>query len=222
MKLIFTILIILFFIYIIMSILEIIFKKRNNTFDTYFGVPGSGKTTLAAYLAKKRLKKKKDVYSNVSIKGCYNINKSDIGHYDMSHGLILCDEAGVEFNNRNYAKNFDYEQIEFLKHHRHYDNDLAFFSQYWNDIDVTLRRLSTRLFLLKKSLIPFFIKRKKIGKRIGIDETTKQIIDEYYFVPFIFGNKYIFSPALWKMFDTHEKTKLPIKKFEIYGKGEEE
>jgi len=205
------------FIYAIAFILEMFLKKRNNIFDTYFGVPGSGKTTFAAYLAKKNLKKKRRVFSNVSLKGTYEIDKKDIGKYDMSHGLIICDEAGVEFNNRNYSKNFEDYQIDFLKHHRHYDDDLVFFSQYWNDIDVTLRRLSTRLFLLKKSLIPFFIKAKKIGKRIGIDEQTKQIIDEYYFVPFIFfGTKYIFSPVLWKMFNTHERKELLKKVFKIY------
>lgn len=207
---------ILLIVYIILLVLELCLKKRNNTFDTYFGVPGSGKTTLAAYLAKKRQKKGKRVLSNVNIKGCYEISRSDIGHYDMSHSLILCDEAGVEFNNRNYSKNFDYAQIDFLKHHRHYDCDLAFFSQYWNDIDVTLRRLSTRLFLLQKSMIPFFIKRKEIGKKIGIDPNTKQIIDEYYFKFFIVGTRYIFSPSLWKMFNTHENVELPKKEFKLY------
>lgn len=210
------ILLTLLILYVLLIILELFLKKRNNTFDTYFGVPGSGKTTLAAYLAKKAQKRKRTVYSNVDIKGCYEITRSDIGHYDMSHSLILCDEAGVEFNNRNYSKNFTTEQIDFLKHHRHYDCDMAFFSQYWNDIDVTLRRLSTRLFLLQKSMLPFFIKRKKIGKRIGIDPNTKQIIDEYYFVFFLFGTRYIFSPSLWKMFNTHEKKELPKKKFRLY------
>lgn len=213
----FKIIYVLVFIYLILFILEIFLKKRNNTFDTYFGVPGSGKTTLAAYLSRKRIKKKKKVYSNVAIKGTYAIDKKDIGKYDMTDGLIICDEAGVEFNNRNYSKNFEDYQIDFLKHHRHYNVDLAFFSQYWNDIDVTLRRLSTRLFLLKKSIIPFFIVRKKIGKRISIDEQTKQIIDEYYFVPFFFfGTKHIFSPTLWKMFNTHEKKELPKKDFVMY------
>lgn len=210
-----VILYILAFTYLLLYLLSIIFKKKNNTFDTYFGVPGTGKTTLAAYLTKKRLKKKKPVYSNVAIKGAYSIVKEDIGKYDMSHGLILCDEAGVEFNNRNYSKNFSDYHIDFLKHHRHYDCDLAFFSQYWNDIDVTLRRLSTRLFLLEKSWIPLFIKRKKIGKRISIDKETKQIIDEYYFIPII-GTKHIFSPTLWKMFNTHEKKELLHKKFTMY------
>ncbi len=33
-------------------------QKPGNSFDIYFGVPGSGKTTFAAYLAKKRIKRK--------------------------------------------------------------------------------------------------------------------------------------------------------------------
>ena len=47
----------------------------------YFGVPGSGKTTVAAYLAKKDLKKKRNVYSNVPITGAYKISKEDIGKF---------------------------------------------------------------------------------------------------------------------------------------------
>lgn len=49
----------LFFVYIVLFVLELILKKRNNYFDTYFGVPGSGKTTVAAWLTKHTLKKKK-------------------------------------------------------------------------------------------------------------------------------------------------------------------
>lgn len=220
----------LLIIYVILLILELIFKKRNCTFDTYFGVPGSGKTTVAAWLAKKSIKKGMPVYSNVDIKGCFKCSKNDLGKVDFrytwndklqrfefnEHTLYISDEAGVEFNNRNYSKNFTEEQIDYLKHHRHYGTDMVFLSQYWNDIDVTLRRLSTRLFLLKKSLIPFFIKRKKIGKRISIDPTTKQIIDEYYFIPFIFGTRYIFAPAVWKMFNTHDTKPLINKRFTKY------
>lgn len=197
---------------LIWKIIFILFlDHKNNTFTIYFGVPGSGKTTFAAYLTKKDLKKKKKVLSTVPIKGTYKVSKDDIGYYDISDCRLLWDEAGVDCDNRNYKKNFTHEQVEWLKYHRHYNVNIDCFSQYWNDIDIKLRNLATELYLVKKSFFPYFIKRKRIGKRIGIDEQTKQIIDEYYFVPF--STKYIFCAKLWKMFNSHEHKDLPTKDF---------
>ena len=83
------------------------------------------------------------------------------------------------------------------------------------DMDIKLRKLATRIFLVKKSFIPFFIKRKEISKKIGIDKQTKQIIDEYNFR--WFSTKLIFSPVLWKMFDTYDRKELPKKKWVKYS-----
>jgi hypothetical protein len=169
--------------FILGKVLEMFLKKRNSYFDMYFGVPGSGKTTFAAYLARKASKRKKKVYCNVDIKGTYEIEKTDIGYYDMSNGLLEIDEAGLEFNNRNFKTNFDAQQLSFFKKHRHYKTDVVMFSQFWNDADIKLRNLTTRIFILKKSIFPFCITRKQIGKRVGINDMTKEIIDEYYFIP---------------------------------------
>lgn len=206
---------ILFAFFILLIIWKIIFvlflDHKNNTFTIYFGVPGSGKTTFAAYLTKQDIKKNKKVFSTVPIKGTYKVTKEDIGYYDISNGRLLWDEAGIDCDNRNYKKNFTHEQVEWLKFHRHYNVDIDCFSQYWNDIDIKLRNLATELYLVKKSFFPYFIKRKRISKRIEIDKQTKQIIDEYYFVPF--STKYIFCVKLWKMFNSHEHKDLPVKEF---------
>lgn len=204
-------------LFIIIKIYAFFKFKRNCSFDTYFGVPGSGKTTIAAWLAKNRLKKGRNVYSNVSILGAYEIDKSDIGKYKIENGLLLLDECGSEYNSRNF-KAMPQEQIEWFKKHRQYQVDVVCFSQFWNDIDVILRNLSTNLYLIKPSLIPFFIKRKRIGKRISVDKETKQIIDEYYFVPF--SGFYFFAPGVWKMFKTHDIKEYPNKDFKIYSKEE--
>ncbi len=209
---------ILFFIIVIILILKVIletfFVKKGNSFDIYFGVPGSGKTTFAAYLAKKRLKRHKKVFSNVAIKGTHAIEPlTDIGVYDISNGLLIIDEAGIEYNNRDF-KTFSKNALKFYKYHRHYNVDVAIFSQDFADMDLKLRKLSTCLYLVKKSFFPFFIKRKRILKKIGIDELTHDIIDEYYFQ--LFGSKWIFSPKLWKMFNSVEHPVLPKKEFPIY------
>lgn len=203
--------------FIAIKIYEKFKYKRNCEFSTYFGIPGSGKTTIASWLAREELKKEKKgknrkVWSNVPIKGTYKIEKSDIGKYHLEHGRLILDECGTEFDNRNFKKNFTEEQVKFFKLHRHYDMDINCFSQFWNDIDIKLRNLSTKLYLLKKSAIPFFIVRKEIGKKISINKDTKEIIDEYYFKKL--ATKWYFAPKVWKMFVTNEKPQLEEKKWE--------
>lgn len=210
-KIIFYIAIIIIFLKVI---IETFFMKKQCSFDIYFGVPGSGKTTFAAYLSRKRLKKKGTVYSNVPIKGTYQLNPvEDLGTYDTSNALIIVDEAGIEYNNRNF-KNFKKNNLEFYKYHRHYKCDVAIFSQDYADMDLKLRKLATQYFLVQKSFFPFFIKRKLIRKKIGIDDLTHDIIDQYYFV--LFGSKWIFCPKLWKMFNTEEHKELQKKNWIKY------
>ena len=200
-------------VFIILSFIESLIFKRKATFTIYFGVPGSGKSTMAAYLAKKAFKKKNTVYSNVAIKGAYEIKKSDIGNYDISDGLLILDEAGLDYNNRNYKK-FTDEETDFFKKHRHYNVDVALFSQDFEDMDIKLRKLCTTYFLMKKSIVPFFIERRRIDKKIGIDKETKQIIEQYSFA--FLGRRLIFAPSTWKFFETHERKLLPKKVFRKY------
>ena len=210
-----SILIVYFIIFFIFKVFEMFKMKRNYEFSTYFGVPGSGKTTIASWLARNELnnkKKKRKVWSNVPIKGTYKLDKSDIGKYNIYNGRLILDECGVEFDNRNFKKNFTDDQTQFFKFHRKYKVDVVCFSQFWNDIDIKLRNLSTKLYLLKKSSIPFFIVRKEIGKKIGINKDTKQIEDQYYFRKL--ATKWYFAPKVWKMFVTDERPELPEKVWE--------
>ena len=214
--------------------------------NVYFGVPGSGKTTFAAYLAKnclhecliirlcrrwpdfplcrwilkgKHWKRKIDVYSNVPIKGTYIVDcKQDLGNVMVENGKLIIDEAGVEFNNRNY-KAFPPAAIKFFKYHRHYGVSVDVFSQSHEDMDVTLRRLAQNFFVVKKSLIPFFVVIKKVHRKVGIDNNTHQLIDAYSFGLPILGSKHIFCPPLWKMFDSYEHEELPPKDWKYWGES---
>lgn len=184
-------------------------NKRDQC-DVYFGIPGTGKSTMAAYLSK-HSKKKNGVYSNVPITGTYKLEpREDLGVNEIVDATIIIDEASIEFNNRDY-KTFPATAIHFFKYHRHYQCSVNVFSQDFEDFDITIRRLASRYFLMSKSFIPFFVKRKAIGRKIDIDENTKQIIYAYYWVPF--GTKYIFCPPLWKMFNTISRPQLPKKEF---------
>ncbi len=95
-------------LYLPFFLLSFLCPKYAHVLNVYFGVPGSGKTTFAAYLTKwalhenilirlcrkhpnrltalllnsRYLKRRIDVYSNVPITGAYELNaKEDIGHW---------------------------------------------------------------------------------------------------------------------------------------------
>lgn len=191
-------------------------KKKAKTpphiLSIYFGVPGAGKTTFAAWLAKRDLKKGFKVWSNVPITGTLKLSpKEDIGTYMISNGRVIIDEAGIEYNNRDF-KEFSKKQLYFYKFHRHYELAVDVFSQGYDDMDKKIRTLAQRLYVVKRSIFPWFIKRKQIKKRVGINDMTKDIIDEYYFVPL--STKYIFAPVLWKMFNTISRDPFPEKVWE--------
>ena len=180
--------------------------------EIYFGVPGSGKTTFAAYLSKKAMKLGIPVFSNVPIKGTYRIDpKEDLGKYLIERCLVIIDEAGLEHNNRKF-KEFNDENRYFYKFHRHYQCKVAVFSQA-DDMDLTIRNVAYRLHLVKKSMLPYFIKIRPMIKTIDIDEVSHQPMAMYRWDWFIF-TKRIFSPLVWKLFDTYEGKLLPSKKFE--------
>ncbi len=196
-------------------------KKRNKnslrikkcSIDLYFGVPGAGKTTWAAHLAHKAMKQGRPVFSNVFIRGCYEYDKSDLGVNLIENALVIVDEAGLEFDNRKMSMTND--EIYFFKYHRHYQNDVVFFSQ-GLDVDIKIRKLAQHLYLLVPSILPGFILRKTIDRKVGIDENG-QIIDKFSFRPALTGGyKLIFAPAFRKYFDTLDRKKLPLKIFKTY------
>lgn len=211
--------------------------------NVYFGVPGSGKTTFAAYLAKqaqkeslviklckrfpcwytrrilngKHWKRAFPVWSNVPIKGTYKLDtKKDLGKYMIENGKVILDESGVEFNNRDY-KSLPKSIIEWAKYHRHYGVSVDMFSQSHDDMDVTFRRLAQNFYVVRKSMWPNVVVIKRIKRKVGIDDMTHQIVDKYYFGTPILDTKWIFCPPLWKMFDSYEVKKLPQKDWEYWN-----
>lgn len=189
------------------------YPKIKEVVNIYFGVPGSGKTTFAAWLSRRDLRRKGNVWSNVPITGTFKLDvTADIGVHHIEKGRIIIDEAGIEYNNRNY-KNLPMRQIEFFKYHRHYSTAIDVFSQSYEDMDITLRRLAQNYYVVTKSRLPFFIKIRSIGRRVGIDENTHQIIDEFYWRCFLYTRR-VFTPTLWKLFNTKSHKKLIAKEWE--------
>lgn len=156
---------------------------------------GTGKTTLLSKLAQEEIKKMKKgkskfkhIVSNAIISGVTYVPdiRKLIKTGALMDTLILIDEGSIIYNNRKM--NMTEQEIEYFKLIRHYRSACTILSQSYDDIDVTLRRIYTNIYILTK--LPIYTMIRPIKKRIGIDEISKQIIDEYHF-------KWFFS---WRLF----------------------
>lgn len=172
----------------------------------YFGIPGCGKTTLATKKARQINKKiKRDVrrqklglkrkcpynyvLTNFECKDCYKIDFKDIGVYDIQNCCIILDELTIDADNRDF-KNFQRSSVEGFIYHRHYFNDIFYYTQNYQAVDKKIRDLTHTLFFVKKSMLPFFnlfTRAKIIFRTIEINEMSKEIVNGYRF-PNLFEN----------------------------------
>lgn len=125
----------------------------------FFGLPGAGKTTIAAYLALKYSKPSKfnpykHVYTNVrmSVPGVTYIDNECIGKYDLSDSILLIDEATLFADSRAY-KEFDKSKLSFFLQHRHYKCDIFLFTQQWDGVDRKIRVITDRVYYVYKGKI---------------------------------------------------------------------
>lgn len=119
-----------------------------------FGLPRSGKTTYLAYLANKYVKKRIRVYTNVPlyhVHGVTLIDPADIGDFRPCDGVLLLDEATLDFHSRDF-KNFTKQQLEFFNLHGHYKIKIFFFAQSPDTLDKRLREITSRCLYVKKSI----------------------------------------------------------------------
>lgn len=187
-------------------------KLNNLHVNVYMGVPGAGKTTIAAKLAKRDIKKGIPVWSNVPIKGTYKIDpQKELGVYHIEAGRLIIDEAGNEFNNRDF-KTFPPEVRKWLKLHRHYGMKVDVFSQA-DDSDITFQRLAYMYYIVFPSLIPYFVVAKPVKRHIGINKETHKIEAMFDYMSFL-NTKRFFAPTVWKMFDTYQAERLHQKVWE--------
>jgi len=189
----------------------------------YFANIGTGKTTLLSKIAVKELRliaKKKSKYdyivSNALISGVtYIPNIRDLLKKGaMQRTLMLIDEGSIVYNNRKM--NLTDLEIQYFKLIRHYTSTLIVLSQSYEDIDVTLRRLYTQIYILRR--MPLFTLIQPIKKKISIDEVSKQIIDEYRF-SIIFSWRMLCRPLYFKFFNSWwVPSDVPIHDLSTYEK----
>lgn len=196
-----------------------------------FGAPGAGKTTVLAQIYKHYSKKKcfkNKIYSNFPLKGAIEIKDEDIGYYNFYNSIILLDEAGIVYNNRDaFSKRGlmnDPERLDYWKKIRHYlEHDVEtrdgkkilgpkgkcfIASQTWDDVDKKLRDLCTNYYLIKKSLIRAFTTIKPIYKHVDIDETTHQPAD-FFKMDLFFNWRHCWRKRYYKYFESCSVKELP-------------
>ena len=198
-------------------------RKHELKLEVYFGLPGTGKTTMCALFTKQAFKKSIPTYTNVPVVGAYQLDpNNDLGKYHIENAQILIDEAGICWNNRQAMSNkFPPHLIEWLKLHRHYRCSVKVFSQSYNDMDITVRRLAYNFYLMRRSIIPGVFCCIPIRRSIGINQMTQEICDTYKFDPLLFRlftTKRFIGRKYWDMFDSYDAPKLAEKHFDKWAK----
>lgn len=194
------------------------------------GLPGTGKTTCAAAVVRKCNRLKIPVYSNVPLIGAYKLQKSDIGKYALQDCVLIIDECGLEFDNRDFDKTFRgpdgkamLEYIKLIRHQHDPENKdtkikgarLICFSQ-TVDIDLKIRSLAGLLYLCRKSIIPGVSVFHRVIRKIDVDKDGRQLCDMLTLrMPFmrLFSSR-IIRPLYYKYFDSYDCPALPHKDWE--------
>lgn len=187
----------------------------------YFGLPGCGKTTIAAKIVHDALRsgKWRNVYGNVriAIPGYTYIPFSWVGQYQLEDAIIIIDEAAIEAGNRDY-KSFSKSKIEFFMTHRHYRTHVVLFSQEPDGVDTKIRSITDRMYYIRKGPIlgpwistvyhiPYGLvwpKEQDNGENLG-----KIVMG--YMKPSLFARLFaarIYRPRYYKYFDSWEVKKL--------------
>lgn len=203
--------------------------KFYNPYKLYmvFGKKGAGKSTYMTKLARKYLAKGWQVFSTDYVEGAYYIPPDKIGKVTIPpESLLLVDEVGLIFNNRDY-KNFGADVRRWFKLQRHYHVKVYLFSQAF-DVDKQIRDLTDYLFLLTNFLGIFAICRR-IERTIAVVDAEHggsdgaHLADQLQFSPwytYLFGGLDVtFIPRWSKYFRSFDAPVLPDYDFEPWKEG---
>ena len=175
-----------------------------------FGAPGSGKSTVLCAIAQGFIKKGVRVYSNSDIIGTIRIQDEDLGRYSFRSSVILIDEAGLGYNNREFKNGLmnDKQRLEYWRLVRHFGSIIVIASQGWDEVDKKCRTLAQSYYLITRSIIPGFTSIRKVIKKCDIDQNTHQPTDFFIFdVPW--HNRHVWRRKYYKYFNSFSCPELP-------------
>ncbi len=200
----------------------------------YFGLPGSGKSSLLTFMAIREQNKiligksrYSRVVSNVEIDypGIIFMEFADMLKYDLGAStLILIDEGTLEFDSRDY-KAFDILKKDMFLQHRRYQYDIIIFTQQWDGVDKKIRVITDRVYyvhtggLLKQlsytNRIPYGI---LIPKARDTDSKSYGEIVQGYHRGSFFSRLFCFRfyrPLVYGYYNSYirPKNKLPLKTY---------
>ena len=189
----------------------------------YFGLPGCGKSTFLAKMARQYIAKGYRVFvlDTAPVDGCHLMSWDDIGQFDMSNSVILLDEISLFADNRDY-KNFSHRLKQFFILHRHYHCDIVWFTQQYDGVDRKIRELTTCLYYVRSA--GMFSYAVRIDRFIFVQKEQKDIkvgfkITGFIRALFAFLNgsvKLCFRPRYYKYFDSFDAPLLPQKEFSVF------
>lgn len=208
-------------------------RKLLNRYKMYgiFGKPGSGKSTFLNKIAYQHIQKKWIVFTDdptTKIEGIYHFDSQKLkegkwlpdgrkgqigpnGHINKKdyNIVLIFDEIGSLYNNRDFKNNLTPETLKWWKEHRHRRIKIYYGSQSYKDMDLKIRNLSDQLFLVKRGILKNFSVAKPILINMDIDngkdgqgEGGGRIVENYKY-DLIFFWKFIFLRKWIKKFDSY-------------------
>lgn len=191
-------------------------RKQEYNIQIIFAQIGSGKSTDIARRCYKEIYTKKrkryeHVYTNININlpGVEMFDPEDFksgNFYFPPKSLILVDEVGILFSNRDY-KNFPKCVHTYLALSRHYMNSFVFYSQHYN-IDKSIRDLAMKLKLIRRfGSISITRDITKVIKVMDCQENgsaDSQIVDSLQFDFFLCGTHLMYIPFWTNLFNSFE------------------
>lgn len=228
-----TLLLIILIPFAVILLIGMVTKKYKNPYRLYliFGKKGSGKSTQLCKIALKYLKKNKKlikhkkpawtIYTNMSDMSIPDVRIIDIKNLGdfvpVSNSILLLDEAGLDFDNRQY-KNFSTSKRDFFVYQRHYKVICYLASQSYN-VDKKLRDLCDGMFLYN-CIFNVISLCRPIRKSITLTESTSEAesrVAENLKFKWIFSWRITFIPRYSKYFKSFvipEKPELPYKEYD--------
>lgn len=174
-----------------------------------FGLPGSGKSTVLASIARDFIKRGKKVYSNYYIEGAYTLNVDRLGIDDYSDCVLLLDEISLVCDSRDWKK-FSPELRYFFSNHRHYNCEVWVCSQSYEDCDKRIRNITDELYYCESSSFGFS-RLRRVEKTLLVENGH---VSEYYTARGL--GRFIYRPRYYKYFDSYVRLPLPPNTEKLY------